>query len=445
MPTAVKHRMEFNVEVPDGKSPRGLPRVLFLNRSYWPDAEATGQLLTELCEDLSGQFEITVVAGQPNQNPRNETFAGNHAEKHNGVTIERVLHPRWSKRSLFGRAMNLIGFLVTASVRSFRLSRPDVIVVETDPFMLPLLGSWLKWWHGSRFVVYLQDLYPDVAVVLDKVREGWLTKFLRDRLTQAYRRADVIIVLSSDMKNRLIRWGLDAAKIACVENWVDTNLVFPVKEDNALRKRLNLHHHFVVMHSGNMGLSQYLNYVLDAASLIQEHNHISILMVGDGATRISLEEQATRLQLKNIRFLPYQPRDELAISLSAADVHLISMHPEVHHCLMPSKLYGILASGTAVIAITAEDSELAQIIKDYRIGLAVPPANPETLAKAIHWCAAHPDELRQMGQRARALAVAQYDRKGQTEKFAEFLIPPSNDVREVRNSHIAASEQVTSA
>jgi glycosyltransferase involved in cell wall biosynthesis len=392
-----------------------------LNRSYWPDAEATGQLLTELCEDLAQQFEVTVVAGQPNQNPKNEPFSKSRQERHNGVVIERVLHPQWSKRSLVGRAINLIGFLVAATLRSFRLRRHDVVVVETDPFMLPLLGQWLKWWHGSRLIVYLQDLYPDVAVALGKVREGWLTRFLRRRLTQAYRRADVIVVLSLDMKKRLIQWGLDQSKIACVENWVDTTLVFPIKDNNDLRNRLNLENRFVVMHSGNMGLSQYLNYVLDAAALIDDRPQIEILMVGDGATRRGLEVQAANLQLKNVRFLPYQPREELATSLSAADLHLISMHPQAHHCLMPSKLYGILASGTAVLAIAAEDSELAQLIRNHQIGLAIPPANPEALATSLRWCEDHPDELKQMGRRARIFAVEYYDRKRQTARFADFL------------------------
>jgi colanic acid biosynthesis glycosyl transferase WcaI len=378
-------------------------------------------LLTELCEDLTGRFEVTVLAGQPNQNPRNETFCKNAKEQHNGVSIERVQHPQWGKRNLIGRAINLIGFLIAAFGRAFRVARPDVVVVETDPFMLPLLGRWLKWRHGCGFIVYLQDLYPDVAVALEKVREGWLTRFLRWQLTQAYRHADAIVVLSSDMQNRLVDWGLDRSRIFCIENWVDTTSVFPVKGQNALRDRLGLQKRFVVMHSGNMGLSQYLGNVLEAAALLVDRNEIEILLVGGGATRSDLEVQANRLQLKNVRFLPYQPRDELAQSLSAADIHLISMHSQAHHCLMPSKLYGILASGTAVLAIAAVDSELAQLIRDHQIGVTIAPEDPAELASKLRWCADNRDELQKMGQRARILAVEHYDRKRQTSRFAELL------------------------
>lgn len=413
---------------------------MFLNRSYWPDAEATGQLLTELCEDLSGRFDVTVIAGQPNHNPTNASFSRSRRQQHNHVTIERVWHPQMGKRSMLARAIGLIGFLIAATFRAFRVRRPDVVVVETDPFMLPWLGRWLKSWHGCRFVVYLQDLYPDVAVVLGKVREGWLTRFLRWRLTEAYRRADAIIVLSGDMKARLVGWGLDEAKIHCVENWVDTSQVFPSKENNQLREREGLQNRFVIMHSGNMGLSQYLDNVLNAAALLSDRTDMQILLVGDGATRRQLEDQAAQLKLNNVRFLPYQPREELAQSLSAADVHLISMHPEAHHCLMPSKLYGILASGSAVVAITALDSELARIIRHEQVGLTVSPGDPQQLADQLRWCAEHRDELRMMGQRARQCAVRDYDRKRLTARFGSFLTQSAAETVEMTSNPLRTPE-----
>ena len=399
-------------------------RVLFLNRSYWPDAEATGQLLSELCEDLADQFEITVICGQPNQNPKNEPFCRNGRENHCGVTIERVRHPQWGKKFLPARAANLVGFLFTATVRAFCISRPNIVVVETDPFLLPILGTWLKWRHGSRLVVYLQDLYPDVAVELGKVKEGWLTGFLRWRLKLAYHRANPIVVLSGDMKNRLVKWGLDGSRIVCLENWVDTSAVFPIKQSNLLREKQQLQDRFVVMHSGNMGLSQHLGNVLDASALIQDRTEIAMLMIGDGADRKNLEELAKKLKLNNVRFLPYQPREDLAQSLSAADLHLISMDPQTHHCLMPSKFYGILASGTAVLAVTAQDSELATLIHEHQVGLTVSPGDPHALATSLRWCCDHREELALMGKRARSLAVNQYDRKRQTARFAELALNP---------------------
>src|SRR5262249_25801742 len=82
------------------------PTALFINRSYWPDAEATGQLLTELCEALASHFEIHVVAGQPNSNPTNEPYKTHGEEHRNDVTIHRVRHTHFDKHSFAGRCLN---------------------------------------------------------------------------------------------------------------------------------------------------------------------------------------------------------------------------------------------------------------------------------------------------------------------------------------------------
>ena len=155
------------------------PRVLFLNRSYWPDAEATGQLLTELCEDGASRFAITVIAGQPNQNPDKASFRRIGVQRRHGVEIRRVANLRFPKASLIGRAANMVSYLLMATAAALTVRKPDIVVVETDPPLLALLGGFLKHWHGCRLVVYLQDVYPDVAVSLGKLNDSWWVRWLR--------------------------------------------------------------------------------------------------------------------------------------------------------------------------------------------------------------------------------------------------------------------------
>src|SRR5262245_55528896 len=120
------------------------PTVLFLNRSYWHDAEATGQLLTELCEDLVPRFAVRVIAGQPNQNPENQEFCRSGEQVRNGVTIRRVFHSRFSKSSFVGRAANMISFQLFAMFAACFAAKPDLVVVETDPPLLCLIGAWMQ-------------------------------------------------------------------------------------------------------------------------------------------------------------------------------------------------------------------------------------------------------------------------------------------------------------
>jgi glycosyltransferase involved in cell wall biosynthesis len=415
------HALSRNADAPVTESRASRPAVLFINRSYWPDAEATGQLLTELCEDLASQFDVHVVAGQPNSNPTDETFKPRGAERRNNVTIHRVRHTRFPKGSLAGKCLNLLTFFLAALWETFLIPRPDVVIVETDPFFLSFLGGWLKLWRRSQSVVYLQDIYPDIAVALGKLREGILTHCLRQLLLASYRRADRIVVLSHDMRETMLEQGVCKSRLETVPNWVDTAKIVPVKRQNPFRTGLGIDDRFVVMYSGNMGLSQPLDFVLEAAAALGDCREIEFLLVGEGVARRRLQEIAHNRRLTNVRFLPYQPREELASSLSAADLHLVTVDPRVYRLLMPCKMYAILASGTPLVAIAPPESELSRTVVEQGVGLAVPPGDASELTEALRWALAHRCELEPMGQRARQLAVTLFDRHTATGRFGSLL------------------------
>ncbi len=396
-------------------------RILFLNRSYWPEIEATGQLLTELLEDLAPRFRVAVIPGQPNQNPGCEPYRSVGRQQRRGVTIHRVFNFRFPKGQIVGRAVNLLSYFVSTFATALYVERPDVIVVETDPPVLGLLGDFLRHWHGCKLVVYLQDIYPDLAVVLGKFPDTWWVRRLRAWLFRVYRSADRVVVLSHDMRDLLVESGVPSGNVECIPNWVDARAVYPVKAHNPFRARHGINGEFVVMYSGNLGLTQRLEHVLQAADRLRDRSDVVVLLVGNGALKPSLERQARELGLNNVRFLDYQAKGELASSLSAADVHLVPLHPRLARYLMPSKLYGIMASGTAVLAPAPAESELGQTVRESGVGVVVTPEDPHALAEAIRWCADHRKEIEAMGEAARALALARFDRPQVTARFAALL------------------------
>lgn len=412
------------------------PHVVFLNRSFWPDTEATGQLLTELATDLASWFDVTVIAGLPNHVEADEqlhaTVCG--TAEYRGVSIHRVWHSRFSKHSRLGRLVNLVTFTLSAWQAGRRLCRrPDVLVAETDPFFLPLVGRRLQLkFGGCPLVCYLQDLYPDIAVVVGKVREGWITRTIRRMLFDVYRRAKRVIVLSRDMRQRCESYGVPAAALQVISNWADTDVVQPIKSENAFRREHGLEGKFVVMYSGNMGLVHDLDTVVDAAALLRDRSDIEWVFIGDGAQRPALARRVEQLGLTRVRFLPYQPRSFLGHSLSAADVHLVSLRPEAAACVMPSKLYGILASGTPVIVVTEPETELFDLVNDYEIGFTCLPHDEAALAERIQELADDSELSQQMSMNSRKLAVSEFSRRRQTPRMAELLcramqqeLPPS--------------------
>jgi glycosyltransferase involved in cell wall biosynthesis len=392
-------------------------RILFINRSYHPDVEATGQLLTELCGDLAERHELTVIAGRPN-------FVAARAlparETHNGVEVVRVANLRFNKVGMAGRAAGLASYLLLAFWAALWQRRPDAIVVETDPPALGALGAVLKWWHRCPMVFYLQDLFPDVGIVLGKFRPGPLTALLRWLTGVGLRHADRVVVLGEDMKRRVLKRGIAADRVVVIPNWADTRSLRPADGPNALRTEWGGEGRYVVMYSGNLGLSQGLDGVLEAAEMLRDEP-VTFLFAGEGAAKARLVAQAAERNLSHVRFLPYQPKARLGESLAAADLHLIPMRRGLAGCMVPSKLYGILAAARPYVAAVDADGEVAAVTAEHGTGLRIEPEKPDELARAVRWFLAHPGEGKAMGERGRRVAETYFDRERSVALFDRVL------------------------
>lgn len=403
--------------------------LVFVNRCYWPDSEATGQLLTDLCEHLADQgHTVAVVCGQPNSPSPDAKYQSSGTEIRNGVTIHRLAHWSMPKRFPAARLLNLVSF--THAARKY-LKRSnlasDVFVCETDPFLLPpVVANHAKKMNG-RFVAYLQDIYPDVAEAIGKARDGLVTRRIRQSLRSAYQSADRVIVLGSCMKDRLVAkpWGLDESKIEIVPNWADCDAIYPVEHnDNELRKlwlksEPELRDKKIVMHSGNMGLTQRLDVLVEATRHPSWPDDAVLLLVGDGAMRATLASQVEEndketgrgkedVASKRVFFLPYQARNRLCESLSAADLHVVSMHEAIAGCLCPSKLYGVLAAGRPLIAIAPAETDLARTVLEHQVGQVASPGDAGAIAGQIANLLTR--DSQNENQRCRDLALSRYDR-----------------------------------
>lgn len=403
----------------NNERPSSRLRVLVLNRSYYPDVEATGQLLTELCGDLATDHDMTVVAGRPNfVNARGNGLI--QRDRHDGVDIVRVRNLRFTKKSFVGRVMGLLSYLVMAFWVGLRFRKPALIIVQTDPPLLGVLGAILKRWHGCKLMYYLQDLYPEVGIILGKLRPGVVTSLLHTATQIGLRSADRVVVLGSDMRDRVIARGIDAEKIDIVPNWADTDLIQPSSRPSPLQKQWSPHANFVVMYSGNLGLSQNLEPLLDVAEKFRDEP-VDFVLVGEGAAKEQLRQRSERAGLVNVRFLPYQPKDRLAESLGAADLHFIPLRRGLAGAIVPSKLYGILAAGVPYVAAVDTESETARVTAETGAGLVIPPDSAPALADALKWCLANRDRLPVMGRRGRQVAEEKFSRRICVSKMHDLI------------------------
>ena len=374
-------------------------RVCYFNRSYWPDTGATGQLLTELAEDLVSKhgMQVTVVAGYPV--PAAGPLAS--SETRHGVRILRARGTTLSQRSFAGRATNYLTYFLSALWIALRLPRQDVTVALTDPPIIGLAALAARPRRGMVF--YCQDIFPQVAGLLEDFKSEFINQALERLNRHLVRRAKRIVSLGETMTSRLVEGkGADPAKITVIQNWADTSAIVPSAKANEFSRAHGLDQRFVVLHAGNIGLSQNLDVVIDAAAILQPRTDIVIVFIGDGNRRLALESAARARGLDNVRFLPFQPRESLRWTYATSDVCLVSLKPGLAGYIVPSKLYPILAAGRPYIAAVEPLTEVAALTEHHRCGVLVTPGDAAKMAAAIVALADHRDEREGMGQRARA-------------------------------------------
>jgi colanic acid biosynthesis glycosyl transferase WcaI len=402
-------------------------RIAFFNRSYWPDQAATGQLLTELAEDLVARFgcDVTVVAGRAlnaaSAHPATRDRRPVTREEHRGVRIVRANGTTFRPRRFAGRAANYATYLGSAALASLQLPRQDIIVSLTDPPVIGAVALAAARRQRSRFVFLCEDVFPEVTSLVEDFRSETVNRVLDRTYRRLLREADAVVALGDCMRRRLVdEKEADASRVHVIHNWADCSAVRPAPKDNAFSRAHGLVDRFVVMHSGNVGLSQNLDVLVEAAARLRSHPDVVIAVVGDGARRQTLQYRASALGLDNIRFFPYQPKELLIESFAAADVFVVSLRPGLEGYIVPSKLYGILAAGRPFIAATDPSCEAAALGGEHQCSLWARPDNPDALATAILALRSNPALTAAMGGRARQLAM-RFDRRTAVESYYDLF------------------------
>lgn len=394
--------------------------MLVINQYYRPGFEATAQLLGDLCEALSEHFDVAVVTGSLAIPP-----APSGRFDANGVHVIRVPSTTYDRAGLGRRALNYLTFLAGASLEALRARRPDVVLCMTDPPVVGDVGLVVARRFRVPLVVISQDVFPEIAVQLGRLESPMVVSLLRQLIRIYIRRADRIVAIGETMRERLVDKGARRERITVIPNWVDTDKVAPAPKDNPWAREHGFDERFVVMHSGNIGHAQNLDALVRSTTFLRDLDDLTVAIVGGGARHAALSELVERLEADAVRFLPYQPRELLSLSLSSADLHVVGLARGLAGYVVPSRLYGILAVGRPVLVAAEEESETAQLVSRVGCGVVVPPGRPELLAEAIRRAHAGEYALDEMGRLGREYVVAEADRRvavGRYEKLFMELV-----------------------
>jgi colanic acid biosynthesis glycosyl transferase WcaI len=381
--------------------------VTVLCPHFAPDVAPTGEVMTSIVGELADRgHRLHVVTALP-------WYLAHRVEPGWDGRLVRTERMPWGrisrchpfptdKTNIPARALAFGGFsLLTGAVGATAREPVDVVLAMSPPLTLGLTGWSVARARRVPFVFNIQDVFPDVAVELGVLKGERVVAAARWLERTTYRAADAVTVLSEDLRENVAAKVPERqrAKVRVIPNFVDTERIRPAERENAYRREHGLEGRTVVMYAGNVGMSQPLDLVAEAAAALAHDPDLVFVVNGSGS---GLEEARRRAAgLDNVRFVGLQPKERLPEVLAAADVHLVLLKRGLARSSVPSKLYSILAAGRPVIASIDPGTEVARVVDAAGAGVAVPPEDAEAFTKAVAALAAAPAEAAAMGRAGR--------------------------------------------
>lgn len=397
-------------------------KILLISQVYLPDPAAVGMQMADAAAELSERgYDVCVLTADRGYDDPSQKYS--RRETLEGVDVIRLPFSSFGKSSIATRLVSGLSFVTQACVRGAFLGHVDGILVTTAPPMCAMAALFLGALHKAPIAYWVMDLNPDQMVVLGKLSPSSPAVKIFDALNRSIlKRAQLIIALDEFMAERLKRKKNIGKKLEVLPPWPHDNYLETVPhEENPFRKEHGLEGKFVVMYSGNHGPSSPVTTCLAAAHKLKHRKDIVFLFIGGGVGKEEVE-RAISAGADNVRSLPYQPLESIKYSLSAADVHLVTVGDAIVGVVHPSKIYGAMSIGRPILLTAPAECHAAPLVTPNKIGEHLENGDVEGTARAIERLAAlSPAELKDMGKRAKQVIEARYSRDRLRRRFADLL------------------------
>lgn len=384
--------------------------LLIFSYVYPPDPAAVGQHMHDAAAELARRGRrVRVITSNRGYDDPSKVFPGR--EVRDGVEIVRVPLSSFGKKRLALRILAMALFTLSCIWHGLTTRRLSCITVSTSPPTSPFAAVVAAAVRGIPIKFWVMDLNPDQAILRGLFKEtsllaragNWFNRLI-------LRRAADVVALDRFMAERLNRKVNAGSRMHIIPPWPHDEHLSPVSHDrNPFRKAHGLDGKFVVMYSGNHGLTTPVTTILDAALKLRHRDDIVFMFIGGGHGKKDVERVIREHAPANIRSLPYQPLDQIRFSLSAADVHMVTMNDEMVGVIHPCKIYGAMRIARPILLVGPEPCYATDLIAEARCGWRMGHGDAEGAARLIEAIAAMPRaELGAMGERAAQLVERKY-------------------------------------
>ena len=399
--------------------------VLFLCLNFYPEYVSSATLPFETARALvQAGISVTALCGYPRE--FNNAGGVPLEEVKDGISIKRLHYLQASRVTAPGRIVNYFSFTAAVFARFFSLRKFNVLIVYTNPPVLPLVAAWASRLYQSRLILVSYDVYPEVALVTGSISRNGLIRRTMDFINRrVYRQVHQVVALSTDMKAFLLqhRPALKEEQVAVIPNWFEEPADHGSRDPDpsGIGTDQYASGDLIVSFLGNMGTAQDLETILGAMRELKEEEGIRFLFAGHGNKKKGLAETIRTEGLSHAVVYDFLHGHDYRDALDLTQVFILSLAEGVTGLAVPSRVYGYLMAGKPIIAIMGAEAEIAADLKENQAGYVLSPGDVEGLVGALRELKHNSALRRAMGAGSRRIYEAKYTSEASWAKYIQLI------------------------
>lgn len=415
-------------------------RLLVYAHYYVPDVASTGQILKELLEGLLDTFDITVICVVPSyEGVIEDKYKAQkyYLENINGIKVLRIKVPEFNKSDKLSRIKNILGYFLGAMRATFKVGKQDyVLSISQPPILGGLIGVWGKWIKKAKYIYNIQDFNPEQVIAVGYSKNKTILNLMMYLDKFSCKHSDLIITVGRDLVETVNKRfkRKKVPRTILINNWIDEKNIYPLSMQHEkiilFKQKYGLINKFIIMYSGNIGLYYDLKNLIKVIKNFKprtkslDGREVVFVFIGAGSVLNKLKEYVKQNKMSNVKFLPYQDKEDLIYSLNSADIHWCVNAKGIKGVSCPSKYYGIAAVAKPVLGVLEKGSEIRLLIEKTKGGLVSTPGDYEQIEKNLHWVIekATDIELEQMGKRNHQYLLNNLTKDISIKKYKEAII-----------------------
>ncbi|MBL7144484.1 MAG: glycosyltransferase family 4 protein [Phycisphaerae bacterium] len=401
--------------------------ILYIHQHFATPAGSTGTRSYEFARRwVKAGHKVTLITGYYDIGGLQVNKALHRKQTIEGINVLIVGTKYSNKQSYLRRIISFLSFCLLSIYAGIRTKGVDVIYASSTPLTVGIPAMFIKLARRAPFVFEVRDQWPEIPIELGIIKNRLLIKILLWLEKTIYKNCSSIVALSPGQAEGIKEVLTDEKPITVIPNSCDIDLFGPDIDGSAVRQRRGWGNKLVLLHTGAMGKVNGLNFVIEAAERLKGHSDVIFVLIGDGNQKSFLENEVQKLGLANVEILSSMPKRELSEFYAAADTGLVIIgnYPIIEHN-SANKFFDSLSAGKPVLINYSGWQR--EILEENTAGFGCDLCNLEQFVEKVLYLNSHRQQIKQMGQNARRVAVEKFSRDGLAKQALEIISSLKNE------------------